>query len=180
MRHTHIVPLIALGFVLVACDTADSPTGPEAELVPTGTPLMDAASLNSGGGSFDFDFVEARCSSEDGHEEIHMQGTFSSRWHRVWTSSDQWNYVSNYSFRGTGTGLTSGASYELHGQGTFGVHIGPVAAGEVPWIEREVSTINFIGQGGAPNLREKYAFNYTVNANGELVIYEESVGVWCQ
>ena len=180
MRHSHIVPLIALGFVLVACDTINTPVGPEAEFVPTGTPLMDAASLKSGESSFDFDFVETRCSAEDGHEAIHIQGTFSGKWHWVRTSSDQWNYIANYSFRGTGTGLTSGAEYMLLGQGTFGQHIGSDAVGHVPWIEREVSTINFIGQGGAPNLREKYAFNYTVNANGELVVYEESIGVWCQ
>lgn len=31
MRHTHLVPLIAFGFVLVACDTSDSPTGPETD-----------------------------------------------------------------------------------------------------------------------------------------------------
>jgi hypothetical protein len=180
MRHSYIVPLIAFGFVLVACNTSDSPVGPEAELVPTGQPLMDAASLNYGEDSFDFDFVESRCSAADGHEEIHMQGTFTGQWHRAWTSSDQYNYVANYSFRGTGTGLTSGASYKLLGQGTFGLHIGPDVDGQVPWIEREVSTINFIGQGGAPNMRENYAFNYTVNANGELVFDAASVTVWCQ
>lgn len=181
--------LLAAGFVLAAC--SEAPTGPgeggaggpvvAATAGTDASPLDEAARRISRIQSFDFSDVDDRCSNSDpDHEPILLEGTFTQHVHRVWTDSDHWNYIANYEIAGQGTGMISGAAYRLHGEGTYGEHYGPVAGGDVPVILREVSTFNIIGQGGAPNQQEKYQFNVTVDANGDLVVLEETFELSCQ
>ncbi|MGD8496216.1 MAG: hypothetical protein PVF05_08475 [Gemmatimonadales bacterium] len=189
MRAPTLTLLLAAGFVLAAC--ADGPMGPgEADSVGTAatnaaptdaSPLLAAARRRSGVQSFDFQDVDARCSNSDpDHEPILLEGTFTQHYHRVWTDSDWWNFVSNYEISGTGVGLTSGAAYTLHGEGTYGVHIGPDAIGALPYVEREVSTFLIRGEGSVPDQIEKYGFNVTVDPDGDLVVLAETFELSCQ
>ncbi len=64
MRHSHIVPLIAFGFVLVACNTSDPPTAPEsnAAAIEVADPLFAAGGTIKTPVSFVTTFYTDQCS----------------------------------------------------------------------------------------------------------------------
>lgn len=177
MKRPFTITCLAVAFVLAGCSEAP-PTGPAGGEVDatsfTGVDngSQDAVNQVFFSNSFNWAVVVEGC-----EEDVYLEGYFAVHGHRVLTPSDQWNYFANYETRGEGYGLSSGAPYKWSGNGSFHQNIGPVAAGEVPWIEKEVTTDKLIGPG--PTQVMKYHFNFVINANGDLIADEESFEASC-
>lgn len=170
MRLRSMTLLLAACALILACSDATAPDAGSTDEV-----LVDPLStVDRAGGydSFDWEYTSTWC-----HEDIFFEGVFTNYWQRVLTESGRWNYVANYSDVGTGTGLTSGAEYTWHMQGTF--HQNLDLNDFAPWTEKETNTIKIIGEGSAPNIIGKYRFNVTLTPGGDLVVDRESFEIDC-
>lgn len=161
MKRSSMVAWLAAALVLAGCSEAP-PTGPSGD-EPDATAFTDAdtGSLDAVNQVFFSDSFNWAEVVEGCEEDVYLEGYFAVRGHRVLTPSDHWNYVANYKARGEGYGLSSGAPYKWSGNGSFHQNIGPVAAGENPWIEKEVTTDKLIGPG--PTRRQRHVVRRDVS-----------------
>jgi hypothetical protein len=146
------VALVATLIGLVGCDS--SPTA------ATGIPANPDFALVTNESQLPFAFSVPACD-----EVVNVAGVY----HIVLTSTISPNGETTDRFhinaKGTGTGQTSGATYQWNDAINQTVHDAPT-----PSVVSATQTTTLVGQGGAPNLRARFRFHLTVNANGEMTV----------
>jgi len=76
----------------------------------------------------------------------------------------------------SGVGLVTGLSYQFVQTQNEGVRID----GGLPYTGTAIFDRRVISQGSTPNFQLHNTFHFTINANGELVVYRDEVSRTCQ
>jgi hypothetical protein len=147
---------------LVGCESA--PTAPAR--VPT-APLF-AVTDNE---QLPFSFNVRGCT-----ERVHVAGTFHVL--GTFTLSASGNETDRFHINasGTGTGLTTGASYHFNDPINLTAHF----RDNVRYGESQIETLTLIGDGDAPNTKIQGRFRFTMNANGDTTVEFDETETICQ
>lgn len=165
MRSISLRVLVGIAAVALAgCESA-TPTAPAR--VPT-APSLSAVSDNE---RLPFAFNVRGCT-----ERVRVTGTFHVL--VLFNVAESGNETDHFHINasGTGTGLTSGATYRFNDP----INLMQQFRDNERHIESQVETLTLIGQGGVPNMKVRGRFQITVNANGETTVEFDETETICQ
>ena len=126
--------------------------------------------------SFPFDTVVfVPCANGGAGEDVHLTGTIHDLFHITLDSSGGITVKTHDNPQGvTGTGLTTGATYQGTGvtQDQFTAHVRSE--------ETFVNNFRIVGQGPGNNYLVHENFHVTVNANGDVTATHDNFSVECK
>ncbi|GAA4451416.1 hypothetical protein GCM10023189_13440 [Nibrella saemangeumensis] len=135
------------------------------------TKLLAQAEVENGHFEYDWSDVNIACDGRPIDVQIHNVVD----WHVVTNKNKT---IISASLRGTVTGVDqAGNTYKgfQHSLNTFQIPL--PESGPISQHLRQM--FHLVSQGSAPDLKVRYTFKVTVNANGELTVERESLSIDC-
>jgi hypothetical protein len=165
IRSTSRQLLVGIAVVAFAGCESTTPTAPAR--VPT-APSFSAVSDNE---QLPFAFNVRGCT-----ERVRVTGTFHVL--VLFNVAESGNETDHFHINasGTGSGLTSGATYRFNDP----IDLMQQFRDNVRHIESQVEALTLIGQGDVPNMKVRGRFQITVNANGETAVEFDETETICQ
>jgi hypothetical protein len=166
MRHVHLFSIFSLA-LLAACGDSSQPLAPPDD-------ASFAAITETTNEFVPISFTQfVPCANAGAGEDVLVEGTI----HRVFHATETPNGLRLHiheNFQGvTGTGLTTGDTYQGAGNVNAHLHLAP---GVTETFERQFL---LVGPGPDNNLRVRESHHLTVNANGELTTVRDDITVEC-
>lgn len=173
MQRLHLTIAMLSIAALAGCGDSGQPLAPTA--AAAGAARADAAFTDTQVQDVPFNSLEfVPCANGGAGEVVQLSGTLHVVDH-VTATSNGFHIQHHENPQGvTGTGLTTGDSYQATGAVTFHANL---AAGEAASLTR---SFRVIGQGPASNFTVHENDHLTVNANGEVTVDRDDISIECK
>jgi hypothetical protein len=162
LRNSRIALVGAAMAALAGCES--SPTAPARTVAKPSLAVTDNERLP-------FSFNVRGCG-----ERVRVTGTFHIL--STFTLTENGNETDRLHINasGTGTGLTTGASYKFSDP----INLMAQFRDGVRHVESQTETLTLIGQGSVPNTKVVGRFQFVANANGETTVEIDQTDTICQ